>query len=184
MKILRRFLFGHPVLREKTRQLTKEEILSKEVQNLIKSIRHTLTVRKWGIGLAAPQLGRGVAISVIRIRPNKTRPDLPKEKWADLVIINPVIVKTFGAKKQMWEGCISLPEVFAKVPRYKRIELEYIDEKGRKHVKRFEGLLSHVIQHETDHLNGILFVDKVKDYSTFMSGKEYRGRVVPGSEPE
>jgi peptide deformylase len=78
----------------------------------------------------------------------------------------------------MWEGCISSGAgkagLFAKVPRYEKIELEYLDESAVSHKKVFSGLVAHVIQHEVDHLNGILFVDKVKDSTTFMTYSEYR----------
>ena len=179
MKVLQKTEFGNPVLRHTAKKLTKDKVLATETKNLISNLRHTLVTKKYGIGLAAPQVGQSVALSVICIRPTKTRPNLPKSKWAELVIINPKIIKTYGAKKQMWEGCISLPEVFAKVPRYKKIQLEYLDESGVKRVKTFEGLLAHVIQHEVDHLNGILFPDIVTQPRTYMSGPEYRKRIVP-----
>ncbi len=177
-RILRRAQFGNPILRQEARALAKREILSSEIQSLIKNIKYTLKNKKYGVGLAAPQVGEGVSLAVIRIRPTKTRPKLPKEKWADLVIINPKITKSIGRRQQMWEGCISFTESFAKVPRYKKIELLYLDEKATKHKKIFEGLLAHVIQHEVDHLNGILFVDKVKDPTTFMTASEYKKRIV------
>src|SRR3989344_360125 len=178
MKILRRRQFGNPIFRQRPVELSKEQILSEFIQELIKNMKYTLEKRKYGTGLAAPQVGHNVSLSVIHIRPTKTRPQLPKSKWADLVIINPKITKTYGAKTQLWEGCISLAEVFAKVPRYKKIDLEYMDENAKQQTKTFEGLLAQVIQHEVDHLSGVLFVDKVEDSSTFMSGTEYRKRIV------
>lgn len=184
MQVLERTEFGNPVLRRRASTLSEAEVRSEAVQALIKDMRHTLKEKKLGVGIAAPQVGENLRLSVIYIRPSKTRPDLPKEKWAELVIINPKITKTFGNKKQLWEGCISLPEVFAKVPRYKKLELQYLDEKGTSQTKVFDGLLAHVIQHEVDHLNGDLYVDKVKDPSTFMSGAEYRKRIVPKNKPE
>ena len=177
-KIITRTQFGNPVLRQKAKELSAEEILSDRIQMLINNMRHTLKERKYGIALAAPQVGHNICLSVIRIRPTRTRPNLPKDKWADLVIINPKIVKAYGLKKPVWEGCISLAEVFAKVPRYPKIRLEYFDEKAQKNAKNFEGLLAQAIQHEVDHLHGILFTDKVEDKSTFMSGSEYRERIV------
>lgn len=177
-KVLRRTQFGNSVLRQKCTELSAEDVLSKEVQQLISNMRHTLKERKYGIALAAPQVAKSVALSVVHIRPTKTRPNLPKSKWADLVIINPRITKTYGTKQQLWEGCISLAEVFAKVPRYKKLQLEYLDENAAKQTKIFEDLLAQVIQHEVDHLNGTLFVDRVIDSSTFMSGAEYRKRIV------
>ncbi|MBI2008907.1 peptide deformylase [Candidatus Saccharibacteria bacterium] len=177
-RVLRRKQFGNPILRQKTAELSEEQILSEPIQELIGSMRHTLENRKYGVGLAAPQVGHNICLSVIHIRPTKTRPNLPKAKWADLVIINPKIIKTYGAKIPTWEGCISLAEVFAKVSRYKKVELEYLDENAMRHKKIFNSLLAQVIQHEIDHLHSILFVDKVKDTSTFMSGSEYRKRIV------
>jgi peptide deformylase len=176
-KILRKTNFGNRILRKTARRLTKEEILSKSIQDLISEIRYTLQNRKYGIGLAAPQVGKGIALSVVYIRPTKMRPDLPKTMWADLVLINPEI-KYIGDQVDYWEGCISLNSVFAKVPRYKQIKVKFTDERGHQNEKEFSGLLAHVIQHETDHLNGILFVDKVKDPSTYVSGSEYKKHLL------
>jgi len=179
VKILSRKEFGNPILKAIAKPLSENEILSDKTQNLILDMRYTLELKKYGVGLAAPQVGQNVSLSVIYIRPTKTRPNLPKSKWADLVLVNPIITKTFSSKKQMWEGCISLSDVFAKVPRYRKIELEYLDAKAEKHKKIYEGLVAHVIQHEVDHLQGKLFVDRVTDPSTYMSGREYRKRIVP-----
>ena len=140
-------------------------------------MRFTLTSKKLGVGLAAPQVGKDLALSVISIHPTKHR---PKVKELELVIINPKITKYTGRKTQMWEGCLSGGKsgLFAKVPRHKSVELEYLDEKGIKHKKTFKGLPAQVIQHEVDHLNGILFVDKVKDTKTYMTLKEYKKQIA------
>ena len=177
-KVLRRTQFGNPVLRQKSDELSAEDILSEEVQQLVANMKYTLKQKKYGIGLAASQVGQNVALSVIHIRPTKIRPNLPKSECADLVIINPKITQTYGKKQQVWEGCISLADVFAKVPRYKKVQLEYLDENAMRHKKTFDGLLAQVIQHEVDHLDGVLFVDKVIDPSTFITGTEYKKRVV------
>ncbi|MEK7096272.1 MAG: peptide deformylase [Patescibacteria group bacterium] len=183
-KVLRRTQFGNPLLRQKNVELSSEEVLSDKIQQLIKNMRLTLEERKYGIGLAAPQVGHNISLSVIHIRPTKIRPNLPKSKWADLVIINPKITQTIGNKTQMWEGCISFADVFAKVPRYKKVQLEYLDKNAMRHKKTFDGLLAQVIQHEVDHLNGVLFVDRVEDPTTYMSGAEYRKRIVNKSSVE
>lgn len=166
--------FGNPILRQKTRKLTIKEIKSAKTQKLIKDMQEFLLSKKMGVGLAAPQAGEGIALSVISIRPIKHRKDVEE---FDLVIINPEIIKTFGRKSQQWEGCISGGSLkgglFAKVPRYKKLELKYRDEKGISQRKTFDGLAAHIIQHEVDHLNGILFVDKVKDTETFVTYNEY-----------
>jgi peptide deformylase len=173
MKILKRTQFGNPVLRQKAKRLSNDEILSDEVRDLIKNMRHTLLNRNYGIGIAAPQVGQSLAISVIELRSTRTRPNLPKSKWVSMVIINPEIVKTYGESKEMWEGCLSFDNAFAKVPRYKKVRVKYLDEKTKEHEKDLEGLLAHVFQHETDHLNGVLFVDKVKNTKTYMTESEY-----------
>lgn len=162
------------VLREQARRLTAAEVKSRKVQQLIENMRYTLSSLQLGVGLAAPQVGEGIALSVIAIQP---MPHRPKAEKFDLVIINPEITETFGRKKQMWEGCISggsgKAGLFAKVPRHRKIKLKFIDETGARRHEIFEGLQAHVIQHETDHLDGVLFVDKVKDTQTYTTYKEY-----------
>lgn len=177
MKVLERTEFGEPVLRAVARKMTKQEIVSSKVKLLIKNMQHTLVSQKLGIGLAAPQAGEGVAISVISIRPTAHRKQVEP---FDLVLINPVITQQFGRKQQMWEGCLSAGKsgLFAKVPRYKKIELKYHDEQGKLNKKVYDGLPAQVIQHEVDHLNGILFVDRVKDPKTYMTHKQYKKQIV------
>lgn len=175
MKQLKTMQFGNPGLRRKSTQVSVNKITSRDIQELISTMRKLLVNKKLGIGLAAPQVGEPLAIAVIELQTTTLRDNLEE---LSLVIINPKITKTFGTKYQMWEGCISSGTgkagLFAKVPRYKKIELEYIDEMAVKQTKEFKGLAAHVIQHEVDHLNGILFVDKVKDTKTYMSYNEYK----------
>lgn len=175
MAILKITEFGNPILREHAKQLSITEVKSKLIQQLIMDMQDSLLKKKLGIGLAAPQVGKSLAISVIEIQKTDARPDV--EKFS-LVIVNPKIIRTFGNKRQMWEGCISCgpsnSSIFAKVPRYKKIEVEYLDVKGVKQKGTFKELTAHVIQHEVDHLHGILFVDKVKDTKSYMSYKEYK----------
>lgn len=182
MKVLTRIEFGDPILREKARQLKPAEIGSTKIQTLIENMRHTLLAKKLGVGLAAPQVDEEIALSVIAIRPTKHR---PKVEPYDLVLINPKITKTFGYRKQIWEGCLSAGAsgLFAKVPRYKKIEVSFLNEKGKNVTKQFDGLRAQVIQHEVDHLNGILLMDHVKDTSTYMTLKEYKRRIVAKRKP-
>lgn len=177
-KILNRTQFGNPILNQIARRLSKADILSPKIQKLIGDMFHTLEEKKYGVALAAPQVGQAIALTVVHIRPTRIRPNLPKDQWSKMAVINPKIIKTYGRCSQLWEGCVSFPNAFAKVPRYKKIELQYLDEKGVQHKKVFEGLLAHVLQHETDHLNGHLFVEKVRDTNSFMTESEYVKRVV------
>lgn len=167
--------FGNPVLRMQTKPLSKTQILNPDTKKLIGEMQSLLLDKKLGIGLASTQVGESISLAVIELQKTKVRPDIER---MSLVIINPKITKVFGRRYQTWEGCISSGEgkagLFAKVPRYKKVELEYLDENAVSHKKVFSGLAAHVIQHEVDHLNGTLFVDKVKDSTTYMTYSEYR----------
>jgi peptide deformylase len=171
--------FGNPILRDVAKRLTPEEILSDEVQTLIANMCFTLQEREYGVGLAAPQIGSNLALSVIGIKPTPTRPNL---EIFNTVLINPQVVETFGRKRQMWEGCVSSGELentlYAKVPRYKKVRLTWLDENAVEHDEILDGFVAHVAQHETDHLNGILFVDRVKDTKTYMLAGEYKKRIA------
>ena len=167
--------FGNPVLREAARQLSMEEISSSNIKNLIESMSSILTEKDYGIGLSAPQVGHPLALSVIETKPTPTLPDLKK---LSMVLINPRILETIGENKNMWEGCVSAGEgentLCAKVPRPNKLRLAWIDENAVTHEEDFEGFIAHTIQHEVDHLNGILFVDRVKDTKTYMLVDEYK----------
>lgn len=167
--------FGNPILRKQARLLSEEDIRSAKLQQLISAMKEMLVSKKQGVGLAAPQVGFDQAVAIIEIQKTPLRPDVTA---FSLVIINPRITMVYGRKSQLWEGCISSGAgnavLFAKVPRYKKIELEYYDEAAKKHTNIFDGLSAHVIQHEVDHLNGILFVDKVTDTTSYMTYHEYK----------
>lgn len=175
MKKLTIAQFGNPVLRVQTKPLSKNQILNNETKKLIKEKRSLLLDKKLGIGIASTQVGESISLAVIELQKTKVRPNIER---MSLVIINPKITNVFGGRYQTWEGCISSGEgkagLFAKVPRYKKVELEYLDENAVAHKEIYEGLEAHVIQHEVDHLNGTLFVDNVKDTSTYMTYSEYK----------
>ncbi len=178
-KLLRRTVFGNPILRHPAKKLSRQEILSSEIQQLIADMRYTVAKKKYGVGLAAPQVGVSVALSVIAIKPTPTRPHLePFES----VIINPEIIEYHGRRQGMWEGCISCgtgnDTLYAKALRYKTITLRWLNERGEQHEQMLSGFPAHVAQHEVDHLNGILFVDRVRDAATFMMAAEYRKRII------
>lgn len=181
-KILRLTRLGNPILRKVARQLSPEEIRGDSIQALIHDMRHTLVEKEYGVGLAAPQVGKNLALSVIGIKPTPNRPTLEP---FETVLINPEIVEAYGELEPMWEGCISCgtgnDTLFAQVPRYERIRLRWLNENGEQREEVLSGFVAHVAQHETDHLNGIMFVDQVKDPLTFMMADEYRKRIVKKS---
>ncbi|MDQ5913964.1 MAG: peptide deformylase [Patescibacteria group bacterium] len=173
-KILKRTEFGNPILQNKSSQLSKDEIKSEETQQLIADMRYTVSVKKYGVGIAAPQVGRPIALSVIYI---KRTPSRPNSKEFNQVIINPSY-EGLGKQEEMWEGCMSLSSVqspiFAKALRYKRIRATWLDEYAEEHNEDLDGLVAHVFQHETDHLKGVLFPERVKDHKSWMNASEYK----------
>lgn len=178
MARLRRAMFGNPILRTSARRLTAEEILSEDMQRLIQEMRDLLAGRKHGVGLAAPQVGQSVAVSVIGIKPTPNHPDTTA---VDMVIINPEIVRTYGRKTGMWEGCISFGSgpaaPYAQAMRSPKVRVRYLDEQAVQHEADYDGLMAHVLQHEIDHINGVLFVDRVSDTKTYMTMGEYKKHI-------
>lgn len=170
-KILRKTEFGNPVLRAVAQRLSDDEIRSADIQTLIEDMYYTVERKKYGVGLAASQVGRSVALSVVAIKSTPSRPDLEPQS---LTIINPEVVRVYGRKSSMWEGCISGLELYAQVPRYKKVRLKWMDEQAAQHEEDFDGFIAHVIQHEVDHLNGVLYVDKIKNTKSIMTIREYK----------
>lgn len=179
MKTLTVTQFGNPLLRKQAKEVKLSEITSLKLKRIISDIRHTLTNQELGVALAAPQTGYSIQLVVIAIRPMPHRPNVKK---FDLVLINPKIIKLSDKQTSLWEGCISSgsdgkANLFTKVPRSNQVKVEYYDESGTKQTKNFTGLKAQVVQHEVDHLNGVLFVDRVKDTKTFMTYSEYMKRI-------
>jgi peptide deformylase len=172
--------FGNPILRKAAKRLNSDEVKSGPIQTLIRDMKALLETDEYGVGLAAPQVGKSIALSVIGIKPTPTRPTVAR---FETIIINPDYVG-IGEPTSKWEACISCgtgsDTLYAEVPRYEAIHASWIDEQGREHAEDIEGFVAHVFQHETDHLNGVLFVDRVKDSESYMMGDEYRKRVVNG----
>lgn len=182
MRSLRLRRFGDPILRRPAKRLDINEIMSDETQLLIRNMRETNAAKQYGVGLAAPQVGVSVALSVIGIKPTPTRPDLEP---FDAVIINPSY-EGIGHRTGLWEGCQSTGRghdtLYGKALRYRKIRASWLDENAEEHTEELDGFVAHVFQHETDHLNGILFVDRVRDTRTYMMADEFRKRMLhPGN---
>ncbi|MFY9228495.1 MAG: peptide deformylase [Candidatus Microsaccharimonas sp.] len=179
-ELLKRTEFGNPILQQPAPLVDVADITSKRIQDLIANMRRTLKEKKLGVGIAAPQLNVHLALSVIDITPSKTRPNVTPFTQ---VIINPEVIEGIGPKEGMWEGCLSFgtvnSPVFAKADRYKKIKVRFYDEHGVLHDDEvLKGFPAHVFQHETDHLNGILFPTRVSDHTTWMNAAEYRKRIT------
>lgn len=179
MEIIPLTRLGNPILREKACELTPDEIRSQRIQQLIANMRYTLRENKYGVGLAAPQVGESVQLSVIDVKPTPTRPDL--EPFAT-VLINPKIIEHSKEAVPVWEGCVSCGSgddiLYAQVMRHPEVTVQWLDEDGCQQTQTLSGFVAQVAQHEIDHLNGVLFVDQVADPTTFMMADEYRKRIV------
>jgi peptide deformylase len=157
-------LLGESVLRQKARPLSKEEILSPEIQAVIETIKGTLKANP-GVGLAAPQIGKPVQIAVIEDMDHAhLTPEQLKErdrfKVPLHVIVNPKMTIEESEKAEFFEGCLSVPNLLAVVPRAKKVRVDCLDEKGNPVVIHAKGWYARILQHEIDHLNGILFCDR------------------------
>ncbi len=156
--------FGHPVLRQKG---AKVEVFDSDVRRLIADMLETMYAAK-GVGLAAQQVGQALQITVIDVagvadRPSTIEVDGKPAEIADhmpMVLVNPEI-KPSGKDVTGPEGCLSFPEVYAEVMRPEFVEVKALNQKGQPISFRAGGLLSRAVQHEVDHLNAILFIDRM-----------------------
>lgn len=159
---------GHKALREKAKEVPIGEITGKKIQKVLADMKKALLSQDDGVAIAAPQIGETLRIFVVSGRAfdiesgdyeeNKSKPIA-----SDLVFINPVITKLSRDKEDMDEGCLSVRYLYGKVKRSKKASIEAYDENGKKFRRGASGLLAQIFQHETDHLDGVLFIDKAKD---------------------
>lgn len=159
---------GAPVLRQKAKKINDAGDAS--VQKLIEDMLATVKDVS-GLGIAAPQVYQSLRLFIVASHPNQRYPDAP---YMDpLAMINPHILSHSEEEYLDWEGCLSIPGLRGCVPRWRWIEVEYTDASGSKHQKKFSALVARIFQHELDHLDGILFVDRVRSSRDLMTDKEY-----------
>lgn len=174
MSILKVSRMGNPVLRRKTRPVPLGEIASAPVQRLIDDMTQTMA-EYHGVGLAAPQVHEDARVFVAMILPEQD--DEPAEPEAAppgvLAVVNPEITPVGSAVEEDWEGCLSIPDIRGLVPRARDIRLRGYDREGRKIDLRASGFMARVLQHENDHLDGILFLDRMKSFASLTFLDEY-----------
>jgi peptide deformylase len=166
---------GHPVLRAKARPVALEEITTPRIQQLIDDMFETMREYS-GIGLAAPQVHESLRLFVAGIRPAETeQAELGGDDDMPLVVlINPRITPAGDVVEQGWEGCLSIPDVRGLVPRALDIRVAAYDRTGKPITLNAHGLPARVIQHETDHLDGVLFFDRMRSLETLTFMDEYQ----------
>ena len=163
---------GNPLLRDKARFVTSAELGSPELATLITDMIETMHEES-GIGIAAPQIGESVRVAVIEIAATSSRyPGMTS--FPLTVLINPRISVLDGGEQGYWEGCLSVPNLRGLVFRPRKIRVDYVDVDGKAQTIVAEGFLATVFQHELDHLDGILFVDKVRDTRRLATIENYQ----------
>ena len=159
----------HPVLRKKAHSVPIKEIASPKFKNIIRKMSEALAEELDGVAIAAPQINESYRIFVVsgkvfdeRFKRGAGIPKGEKPTHEDVVFINPEITKLSKKTKWLQEGCLSVRPMYGEVKRSLNVTLKAYDEHGKKIECGSGGLLAHIFQHETDHLDGILFIDKAR----------------------
>jgi peptide deformylase len=171
MTVLEIATVGDPVLRERARELSAAELRSDELQRLIEDMIETKRAAH-GAGIAANQVGRPLRLAVVEVEPGNPRypykPEVPLT-----VIVNPEIEPLDDEVFLVNEGCLSVPDLRGDVERFVNVRVRYLDRHGEPHEEVRRGLTAGTFQHELDHLDGVLFLDRVRDPSTFSTWEQF-----------
>ena len=177
-KIIR---MGHPVLRQKARPVTQEELHSGAFHRLLADMRDTLH-DYGGIGLAAPQIAESLRLALLELPGGPSRygelPDLPLT-----LFVNPQLEVLDHATAGYWEGCLSVPGLRGYVERPQHIRVRALDAQGNPMEMTFRGFAATVFQHEFDHLDGILYIDRLSDPERLAFDEEYERYILPAQAP-
>jgi len=166
MSILKVARMGHPVLRQRARPIEKADLRDPLVQKLIDDMIDTMH-EYHGVGLAAPQVHEGMRLFVALLEED------PDSKTPPTVVINPEITPVGAEQEEGWEGCLSIPDIRGMVPRYVDISVKALDRHGKPTEMRLTKFAARVAQHETDHLDGVLFVDRMKSMDSLTYYEEF-----------
>ena len=185
MSILKVARMGHPVLRTRAKPLEPADIKSPQIQQLIDDMFETM-LEYQGVGLAAPQVHAGVRLFVAGIAPGADDDDdeEEEERVPLMALINPEISVVGDDTAEDWEGCLSIPDIRGRVVRAREIKVKAYDRRGRRIEINARGFTARVIQHEADHLDGVLFFDRMESLETLTFLDEFgkywsRDRDVP-----
>jgi peptide deformylase len=184
MAILKVARMGHPVLRAKTQPVPPSEIRHPRIQQLIDDMFETMREYS-GIGLAAPQVHEGLRLFVAGVRAaDGNAIELTDDTDMPFIaLVNPEVTPVSSEVISGWEGCLSIPDIRGLVPRADRIHVKAYDRQGRAVELEAQGLPARVIQHETDHLDGVLFFDRMASFESLTFNDEYRRYWMDDEEP-
>lgn len=165
--------YGHPVLKRKAEVINKDYPKLKElIENMFETMYNAS-----GVGIAAPQIGLSIRLFIVDTNPFAEDDSLSDNDRIQLksfkkIFINPIIIDEKGDEWSFEEGCLSIPNIREGVLRQKQITIQYHDENFNKHTDSFDGLLARVIQHEYDHIEGVLFTDKLSSFKKQLLKKK------------
>lgn len=165
--ILPIYAYGQPVLRKKAEEI---DFNDPELTKLISDMFDTMYDSN-GIGLAAPQIGKSIRLFIVD---GSEIEDIHPEGFKE-VFINPTILEEFGTEWEFEEGCLSIPDVRANVKRKSELNIHYWDANFQEHTKSFDGMAARIIQHEYDHIEGILFTDRISPLKRSMLKRKMDG---------
>lgn len=178
MSILKVARIGHPVLRSPARPVPKSAFKDPLFQKLIDDMRETMHEYE-GVGLAAPQVHEGLRLAVIELLADDER---AQAEVPFMVLVNPVITPLGAETKHGWEGCLSIPDLRGIVPRLVRLKLDALDRDARPYSLEAEGFFARVIQHECDHLEGGVYLDRMQGMRSLTFIKEFEDHVHQDEE--
>jgi len=170
MSILKVTRLGHPVLRQVAEDIAVDELKSAALQKFIDDMIETMKEYE-GVGLAADQVFTSKQIAVLEVADNPRYPEKPQVPLT--VLVNPKITPLSDEMAEDWEGCLSIPDLRGRVPRYKSIRVQALDRNGEALEFIAENFHARVIQHEFDHLNGKVYLDRMRDFSTLTFLQEF-----------
>jgi peptide deformylase len=180
MSILKVARLGHPVLRQVTASVSGTELESALMQKFIDDMIETMKEYD-GVGLAADQVHESKQVAVLEVADNPRYPSKPQVPLT--VLVNPRITPLSEDTEEDWEGCLSIPDLRGKVPRYTRIRVEAWDRNGKSLDFIANDFHARVIQHEFDHLNGKVYLDRMRDFTTLSFLQEFaRYRLRPSCD--
>jgi peptide deformylase len=165
MSLLKVARMGHPVLRKRARALDPAEVRGPALQKFIDDLVDTM-IEYEGVGLAAPQVHEGVRIFVAGLEGEDGRMNV-------LPFVNPTVTPLSTDKADDWEGCLSIPDIRGRVPRFTSIRVNALDRKGKPFEMELKDFAARVVQHETDHLDGVLFFDRMTGFESLTFLEEY-----------
>lgn len=172
-KILQIIQLGDPILRSPAQLV--DNVRDRHIQKLIDNLIATVGQAN-GVGIAAPQVAESYRLFIVASRPNPRYPKAPAME--PTAMLNPKILAHSTEVVKGWEGCLSIPGIRALVPRYQAIEIEYTDRDGKLQKQELTDFVARIFQHEYDHLNGIVFLDRLESTQDIITEQEYQKRIL------